>query len=185
MSGDDDPRSPSLSSESEDSQKGAPAARARGESRGTPQEEGSREGSESSSWRSGPTFPAGSSGEKGDQISGSGDFQKEGGHESGVVTPTSGSEETIKRKVESWARAPSSNVTEAGAVSSPESEPGPKARRKEAEGSGGSASEESRKGETQGGRRTQRRKERRRRWSKARVLSWCARGGDSDGSSSF
>uniref|UniRef100_A0A670HMP7 Gypsy retrotransposon integrase-like protein 1 n=1 Tax=Podarcis muralis TaxID=64176 RepID=A0A670HMP7_PODMU len=183
MSDDDDPRSPSLSSESEDSQKGAPVARARGEPRGTPQEERARGGSEGSSWKSGPASPTESRGEEGRQGSSAGSSQQEGGHESGVATPPSGSEETVRRKVEGWARAPSSNAQEGGAVSSPEREPGPKARRKETGGSGGSASEESRKEETPGGRGTQRRTVRRKRWSKARVLSWCTGGGDSDGAS--
>uniref|UniRef100_A0A670KNJ5 Gypsy retrotransposon integrase-like protein 1 n=1 Tax=Podarcis muralis TaxID=64176 RepID=A0A670KNJ5_PODMU len=183
MSDDDDPRSPSLSSESEDSQKGAPVARAKGGPRGTPQEEGTSGGSEGSSWKSGPASPPERSGEEGRQGSSPGSSQQGGGHESGVTTPPSGSEETVKRKVEGWARAPSSNAREGGAVSSPEREPGPKARRKETGGSGGSASEESRREETTGGRGTQRRTVRRKRWSKARILSWCTRGGDSDGAS--
>lgn len=185
MSDDDDPRSPSLSSESEDSQKGAPVARARGEPRGTPQEDRARGDSEGSSWKSGPASPPESREEEGRQGSSAGSSQQGGGHESGVATPPSGSEETVRRKVEGWARVPSSNAQEGGAVGSPEREPGPKARRKEGEESGGSASasEESRKEETPGGRGTQRRTVRRKRWSKARILSWCTRGGDSDGAS--
>ncbi|CAI5764555.1 Hypothetical predicted protein [Podarcis lilfordi] len=54
VSDDSGPRSLSLSSESEDSQKGAPLVRASGVPRGTPQEEGARGDSESSSWKSGP-----------------------------------------------------------------------------------------------------------------------------------
>uniref|UniRef100_A0A670KGS1 Gypsy retrotransposon integrase-like protein 1 n=1 Tax=Podarcis muralis TaxID=64176 RepID=A0A670KGS1_PODMU len=127
VSDDSRPRSLSLSSESEDSQKGAPVVRARGLPEGTPQEGGARGDSESSSWKSGPASPPESSRGEESQASASGSFPSAEGHESGLATPASESEETVKRKVGGSVRAPSSNVQEGGAMSSPDREPGPKA----------------------------------------------------------
>lgn len=173
--------STSLSSESEDSQKGAPVARAREIPREKPQEGGASGESLNSSWRSGPASPPERSGEGESQESGPVSSPPEGGEESGLATPTSGSGETVRRKVTGWARAPSSNVQERGTAGSPGREPGPKARRREGQDSGGSASEESRKEGTPEGRRTQRRKEQRKRWSQARILNWCGWSSESEG----
>lgn len=190
---DNDPRwSMSPSSESEDSQKGAPLVKPRGAQGGSSQEQGNVGGTASGSWRSRPASPPERSEEGGvTSVSGGTEQGAEGGRRSGQdVLPegaesSTGSSVAVERKVRSNVRAPSSNVEARGSGESSGEEPGAKARRRGQQAGEDSASGESRKEGTQGGRKTLRKRKERKRWSSTSLLNWCRGGTDSEGTSNI